>query len=389
MLLAPVTPQIIGRQLKNPVYTEQGSLLIPQGALLNTELLMRLKNHNIEEVSLLETFFGEETAGLEVLGVPDETYQTAVRCVKDVFDEVLQSETLGIKAVIPPDQVALVHEVADALLSLLQENPDLLFAVVDLIEADAYTHRHNVNVAVLSMLTARAMGYRLEHVRDIALGALLHDIGKALVPPEVLQKPGQLSVEEKLSVMSHPELGYQILAECKAISYLTKQIILLHHEKLDGSGYPLGLKSIEIPEYVQIVTVCDMYDAMTTNRIYRQKMPAYQAIDILLAECVYKINPKILTHMLRSVVLYPPGTGVMLSDGRMGVVSVYKAVNPSRPRVRILNFDGDFVPTHIEEVNLEEAASIFIEDVWDVALMRDSLKTNRMSMQTTIEKRTV
>lgn len=389
MQLAPVTPQLIGRQLKNPIFTEQGSLLIPQGAVLNRELLTRLQNHNIESVSIIETFLGDETDTLEVLGVSDELYQSAVRCVKDVFDEVLHTEALGVKAVIPPSQIELILSVADSLITLLEDNPDLLFAVVSLIEADAYTHRHNVNVAVLSMLTARSLGYQMTHVRDIALGALLHDIGKAKVAPEVLQKPDALSEAERVEVMAHPHLGYEILENCKALSYLSKQIIRLHHEKLDGSGYPLGLKSIEIPEYVQIVTVCDMYDAMTTNRIYRQRMPAYQAIDILLAECVYRISAKILTAMLRSIVLFPPGSGVVLSDGRVGVVSSYKSVNPSRPKVRILNFDGDFIPSHILEVNLEEDATLFIVDIWDVSLVKGVFSTKAANSTTEILKRSM
>ena len=280
-------------------------------------------------------------------------------------------------------------EVANQLIQVLEKNPDLLFAVVDLIEADAYTHRHNVNVAVLSILTAKALHYKIEHLKDIALGALLHDIGKAKVETSVLQKPMDLTVEEKRHVMEHPLLGHHLVENCNALPYLSKQIILLHHEKLDGTGYPLGLKSIEIPEYVQIVTVCDMYDAMTTNRIYRQKMPAYQVIDILLAESVYKLNPRILSTMLKSVWLFPPGSGVVLSDGRIGVVSYYKPINPTRPRVRILNFEGDFIPTNIQEVNLEEAATIFIEDVWDVDMVRDVLRSKNLLTQTILRQRSV
>lgn len=387
MQLAPVTPQLIGRQLKNAVYTEQGSLLIPQGAIVNHGILQRLVNHNIESVVLFEALLGDLNTEESTGDIPLPLYEDAVKCVKEVFDEVLHAEALGIKAIIPPEQFQMVFEVAQALLQLLQDTPELLFAVVELIQADAYTHRHNVNVAVLSMLTAKSMGYKAEHLRDIALGALLHDIGKARVEPEVLQKPQTLSEEERLCVMAHPELGYEIVSSCKVLPYLSKQIILLHHEKLDGSGYPYGLKSIEIPEYVQIVTVCDMYDAMTTNRIYRQKMPAYQAIDILLAECVYKISPKILKHMLKSVCLFPAGSGVVLSDGRVGVVSYYKAINPSRPRVRILNFEGNLIPTDIVEVNLEEEPTLFIVDIWDVDMIRDILKAKHKTTQTVAKER--
>ncbi len=389
MQLAPVTSHLIGRHLKDAVYTEQGSLLIPQGALISNAILTRLLNHNIDEVSIIETFLNLDNSEVQTTPIPDKTYDFAVRVVKDVFDEVLKTEALGIKALVPPSQLELVLSVADQLLEVLEQNPDLLFAVVDLIEADAYTHRHNVNVAVLSILTAKHMNYKPIHLRDIALGALLHDIGKAKVEPLVLQKPEVLTDLEKACVMAHPTLGHEIVMNCEALPYLSKQIILLHHEKLDGSGYPLGLKSIEIPEYVQIVTVCDMYDAMTTNRIYRQKMPAYQAIDILLAECVYKINPHILSSMLHSVWLFPPGSGVVLSDGRIGVVSYYKAINPSRPRVRILNFEGDFIPTDIQEVNLEEVPTLFVEDTWDVDMVRDILRSKNSMSQLILKQRSI
>jgi putative nucleotidyltransferase with HDIG domain len=138
-------------------------------------------------------------------------------------------------------------------------------------DSDNYTYHHSVNVAILSILTAKSMHYSESDIKTIALGALLHDIGKAQVAGGLVQKPGELSSTEKDEMKKHPEYGYQLIKNIPTLSYAVKQIVRLHHEKLDGSGYPLGLSGMEIPNYVRLITVCDMYDAMTADRIYRKK----------------------------------------------------------------------------------------------------------------------
>lgn len=378
MRLAQVSHQLIGNQLTEPVFTEHGSMLLQKGTVVNNAIIEKLLSHNVNVVHVIDkTLKGIVHQPI----IPKPQMAIAVQKVKDVFQDVLNQDHLGVKAVIPQEHFALVKEVVSMLLDIIEKSENILYSVVELIGIDSYTHRHNVNVAVLSILTAKAMGYKKHEMRDIALGALLHDIGKARINQEIIQKPSRLNDEERSLVEQHPVLGYKLIEHIESLPYLSKQIVYLHHEKLDGSGYPLGLKGIEIPEYVQIVTVCDMYDAMTTNRIYREKMPNYQALDILMAECIFKISAHILKKLVGTIQMFPPGTGVVLSDERVGIVASYKSYNPSRPRVRILNLDAIVHHLDVVEVDLEKHQTLFIVDVWDVETFRRGFSSKSVSME--------
>lgn len=368
MKSARVTDALIGNMIAEPVYSEQGNLLLKEGITINKHVLDRLLIHEIDYVYILDTLLeGVEPKSL----VNEEKLQESVKIVKHVFDDVLHNERMGVKACISKKDIALVKQVVEELLAELENAENILYTVVDLIGTDAYTYKHSVNVTVLSIITAKAMGYNQEDIRNIAMGALLHDIGKVRVESELILKPSKLTFDEKTRVEMHPRYGYELLEAVDGLPFTTKQIVLLHHEKLDGSGYPLGLKGIEIPEYVRIVTVCDMYDAMTTDRVYRDKMPIYRALDILMAEAIYRIDPAIYSILLDNIAVYPIGTGIILSDGRIGVVIRYRHKNPARPIVRVLNNNSNSDNINVEVLDLEKSQVLFIEDVWDVTSKKE------------------
>lgn len=368
MKSARVSEILIGNIIAEPVFTEQGNLLLKEGSVINEYVLDRLLVHEIDYVYIFDALM-EDIRPTNLIN--DVKLIESVKVVKHVFEDVLQNERMGVKAGISEFDMVLVKKVVDEILKELENVEDILYTVVELIGTDAYTYKHSVNVTVLSIITAKALGYNREDIKNIALGALLHDIGKVKVESELILKPGKLTFEERKRVEKHPEYGHELLDTIENLPFTTKQIILLHHEKLDGSGYPLGLRSIEIPEYVRIVTVCDMYDAMTTDRVYRSKMPIYRALDILMAEAIYRIDPNIYSILLNNIAVYPIGTGVILSDGRIGVVKQYRHKNPARPVVRVLNNTHKNVSIKLVDVDLERSQVLFIENVWDIQTKKD------------------
>jgi len=368
MKSARVSETLIGNMIAEPVFSEQGNLLLKEGVVINEHVLDKLLVHEIDYVYIFDALMQDiNPKGL----IEDEKLQESVRVVKHVFDDVLHNERMGVKASVTENDIDLVKHVVEELLKELENAEDILYTVVDLIGTDAYTYKHSVNVTVLSIITAKALGYERPDIKNIALGALLHDIGKVRVESELILKPGKLTFEERKRVEKHPEYGYELLEAIEGLPFTTKQIILLHHEKLDGSGYPWGLRGIEIPEYVRIVTVCDMYDAMTTDRVYRNKMPIYRALDILMAEAIYRIDPTVYSILLNNIAVYPIGTGIVLSDGRIGVVKTYRHKNPARPIVKVLNNTSGNGNIKLEDVDLENSQVLFIEDVWDVETKRE------------------
>ncbi len=363
--------KIVGQITQSPIFSKEGDLLISEGTIINYSILSKLKQHNIKSVDILNSL----TKDIKRKGIiDDKKMDESIKVVKKVFDNVLENHMEGVGACIPLDHIDLVKSSVKSIIDALSKTQNLVYTVSDMLDSLPYTYTHSVNVAILSILTARSLNYDKEDINNIALGAFLHDIGKMLVDQKLITKPSQLNDMERMEVQKHPKLGYDLTKDINDLPFTAKQIILMHHEKLDGSGYPLGLKGIEIPEYVKIVTICDMYDAMVTNRVYRNKMPVYIALEILMTDSVYKLDRKIYRHMTENICIHPPGSGVVLSDGSIGIVSFYRSSNPSRPHVRIIDLNTDLTDVKIKTVNLEKDHTLLIVDSWDVNELRKKFK---------------
>lgn len=352
----------LGDKISEPVFTKEGHLLLSKGTIVSYELLSKLKKHNANYFKTLETL---SIANKPKDLIEEEVMTASIRSVKQVFDQAMLQEHKGVKTSIPDEQIDFVVSVVESLMETLYQSEDLLYTVTNLMDSDNYTYHHSVNVAILSILTAKSMHYSESDIKTIALGALLHDIGKANVTGGLVQKPGELSASEKDEMKKHPEYGYQLIKNIPTLSYAVKQIVRLHHEKLDGSGYPLGLTGMEIPNYVRLITVCDMYDAMTADRIYRKKMPIHTALEILMKDCVFKIDADVYRQMTSTICIFPTGQGVLLSDGRVGIVSFYRHQSPTRPKVKIVDFDVKTGSIDVEEVDLQNQCTLFIIDTWN------------------------
>lgn len=351
----------LGYKTAEPIYSRDGHLLLSEGTVISYEILSKLKKHNINYYQTLMEL-QEETKGEDL--IDEATMTSSVNVVKSVFEEVMAKDDKGVKPTIPDDYIQLVTKVIEEIMDILYGSEDLLYTVTELIKSDDYTYRHSVNVTILSILTAKKLGYTELEIKEIALGALLHDIGKALVKDGLIQKEARLSPDEEAEIKRHPELGYKLVKDMDSLPESVKQIILLHHEKLDGSGYPRGITGLSIPKYVRLVTVCDMYDAMTTNRQYRKKMPIYTALEILMKDAVYKIDADIYRKMSSTICIYPHGQGVLLSDGRIGVISYYRHQNPTRPIVKVIDYNLSDRHVDVQDIDLLRQRTLFIIDTW-------------------------
>ncbi len=373
----------LGDQLEEAVFSKDGNLLLNKGTVVSYEILSKLKNHDVDFYNTITRISGEHQPE-NVLNTRD--YEKSVETVKRVFEKVLSQDQTGIKGKIPDDQVDMVVGVVEVMLKEINSREELLYSMTKLMDTDDYTYKHSVNVSILSILTAKAMDFSDEEIKEIAIGALLHDIGKAKVGSEVIQKPSALKGNEREEMRKHPEYGYEIVKDVEGLPYSVKQIVRHHHEKLDGTGYPMGLKGMEIPKYVRLVTVCDMYDAMTTNRIYRKRMPVYTALEILMKDAVYKIDREVYRKMTSTICVFPVGVGVILSDGRVGIVSSYTHQNPTRPKVKVIDFTIGQSEIDVEEINLERHHTLFIVDVWDVDAFKSQFDGDSFDKMTAEEK---
>lgn len=167
-------------------------------------------------------------------------------------------------------QVDRLNPVADEISDRIDASPDLFLKVTRLKTKDEGTYVHSLSVSALMMRLARSIGYGDEKARELGVAGLLHDVGKLMVPDAILNKKGRLEDDEKRVVRNHPELGYHLLKDQESMSGLILDVCRHHHEMLDGSGYPHGLKAEQISQEIRLSTVCDVFDALTSTRPYKR-----------------------------------------------------------------------------------------------------------------------
>lgn len=188
------------------------------------------------------------------------------------------------------------------------------------INKEDYTFRHSINVAIVAGLTGKWLGLENKVLRELILAGILHDIGKTQIPLSILNKPGDLSFSEMGEMKRHPLLGYQLLQSYEEIPQLVKLWILQHHERLDGSGYPYAREGSQVSYHAQIIAVADIYDAMTSNRVYRNAATPFGVIEELCKEMFGKLDPLICTTFLDKLNESLIGNSVRLNNGAEAII---------------------------------------------------------------------
>jgi putative nucleotidyltransferase with HDIG domain len=211
---------------------------------------------------------------------------------------------------------AVVEEVAAS----VQRNAGALVSLARLKTRDDYTYMHSVAVCALMVALARQLGMDDAQCREAGLAGLMHDIGKALMPPEVLGKPGKLTEEEWSIMRSHPERGHRLLGDSGTASETTMDVALHHHERLDGDGYPHRLQAEAITEFARMGAICDVYDAITSNRPYKAGWDPAESI-ARMASWKGHFDPRLFNAFVQSLGIYPTGAVVRLASGRLAVVA--------------------------------------------------------------------
>lgn len=217
----------------------------------------------------------------------------------------------------------------------IAKNKDGQISINSVVAFDEYTSLHSTNVMMYSMMIAQSMGYSNSALKEIGVGALLHDIGEYMLPIDVHSKEGKLSEEEFRLSKKHCEYGEEVLNSARDCTKGIRDIALMHHEKQDGTGYPNGLKGEKINEYAQIVSIADVYDALTSDRSYRKKWSAQKALDYLYSQCEVAFKTDIINHFIKIIAIYPNGSLVRLSDGRIGLVKEQSTRMPQCPIIKI------------------------------------------------------
>lgn len=301
--------------LATPIYNSNGAILLNANTALKRSFINRLTQ-----------------MGYAGLYIYDDISKDVV--VNELISEELRMKTIKSLKTLNLDACrVLANDLVDELLV----KSDISFDMVNVASFDNYTYVHSINVAVLSVIIGIGKGLSNDKLKQLSQAALLHDIGKTSISLDILNKKENLTDEEMAIIRSHPENGYNMLKDNMQLSTVVKNAILSHHENEDGTGYPRQIKSDEIHPLAKIIHVCDVYDALVTNRVYRKAINPAEALEYLMSKCWTMFDAECVKKIMEYVSPYPTGITVQLSDGKKAIVVQQNNLNRARPKVVVID----------------------------------------------------
>ena len=282
----------------------------------------------------------------------DELRQAAALCrrsraaVASMFAEVRLGNALDAEQCLP-----LVQEISDSVM----RNPGALISLARLKTADDYSYMHSVAVCALMVSLGRTLRFDDAACRQAGLAGLLHDMGKALMPIEILNKPGKLTDDEFTIMRTHAERGWQMLQEGRGVGDAVLDVCLHHHEKMDGSGYPERLAGERITLLARMAAVCDVYDAVSSNRPYKAGWDPAESL-ARMASWKGHFDPPVFAAFVKSLGIYPTGSLVRLVSGKLAVVVEQNPLATTRPQVKVFFSTQANLPLPVQVLDLSNSS---------------------------------
>ncbi len=233
-------------------------------------------------------------------------------------------------------EIKTVREAVDNVVKSILNNRNALMWLTKIKNKDDYTAEHCMNVCILSVTFARHLGMPESQLQKIGIAALLHDVGKAKIPDEILNKPGRFTDDEMEVMKMHTTFGRDLLLSNTTIGSSAIDVAYCHHERIDGLGYPRGLIEHQIPFYSKLIAITDTYDAITSSRVYDNARASKEALDIIYKDRGRQFDENLALEFIKCIGIYPPGSIVELTDGRVGVVIATNTEQKLRPKVLIV-----------------------------------------------------
>ncbi|MBH0027856.1 MULTISPECIES: HD-GYP domain-containing protein [unclassified Pseudoalteromonas] len=253
--------------------------------------------------------------------------------------------------------IAPFRELASGFMDSVFRNQDALACLTQMRQKDAYLLEHSINVSILMGIFAKHLGIDKDIIVELTTGALLHDIGKIKIPDEVLNKPGRFTDDEFKIMKMHSLFSKEILEEA-GLTGVAVDIAGMHHERLDGKGYPFGKKGDEISQYVRMASIVDVYDALTAERVYKAGMEPIKAFKILKDGCHDSFDPVLLNKFIQCIGIHPVGTLVRLSSQKVGLVTESNPSTPLKPVVKTFYSAKHSRYTEVKDIDLSNKKTV-------------------------------
>lgn len=340
----------IGDVLGKTIYSSSGRILLGKGVKLTPLFIARLRDMGISIVYIEDDRFNDVV-------VEDIISEEHRREAMEVLEKSTRLVRLG-KSLDGFELKRVINKIVEEILF----NKDILVSMMDMRSLDNQMFAHSVNVCVLAVVLGKAMLLDREKLDALAIGAMLHDVGKVKLDPKLLAKGTNLTPEEGELLKTHTTLGFEELRKRKDLNLIIAHIAFQHHEHMNGTGYPRQLKEGEIHPLAQMVAIADLYDKFTSDYNDVKRMMPHEACEILmgLAGTLYPLE--MVRLFLKNIAAYPTGASVRLNTNEIGVVVDQNLSMPTRPVVRLFD-ESEFGSNKIKEYNMVEKRTVFIQEV--------------------------
>lgn len=350
MTKLPVSELIPGMKLAKDVYLQDGRLLLLSGFIIKPMYIRKLEAFDIESVYIVKNSF----TPIEEL-YEEKLYRHAHDTIKKIFTQVRNGKDADIPT---------IKETVVEIIEKVMENETVLLQLTGIRDIDNYTFLHSIDVCIFATIMGKKMGFGKDTLVDLGMGAILHDIGKCKVPLEILTKPGSLTDFEFTEMKLHPVYGCEIIKSVYGLNSKIAGVAFQHHEKWDGTGYPLGIRDKNINPFSRIVTLADVYDALTSDRIYKKKELPHIAADYIREKSGVLFDPDIVDLFVSNIAVYAEGTLVLLNTGELGSIASTGFYGASRQKVFIFSNRSGPPLLHPYTLDLNEHSEIEIIEIF-------------------------
>lgn len=335
-----------GMILGEDIYNRYDVLIIASGTIINNSNYKILSRQDLDSVKIINKVIEGKKEVVIVENIVQKRYEETVESFKILYKSVKFGKQI------------IAEEFAEILTPLLDEiknNKEFTKKLWQIQSSDEYTYDHSVTVSMASALLGKWLELDNDSINELAVAGLLHDIGKCNIPDAILKKPDKLSEDEFKVMKTHSTLGYIMLRTSQDFTDNVLFGVYQHHERFDGKGYPNNLKGEDINFYARVIAIADVYSAMTTDRVYRERMSPFLVAKLIMDNSFGYLDPELVNIFLNNISNFYVGTIVKLSDGRVGEVVMVNKSEHYRPLVRI------------EEayVDLAKERSLYIESLID------------------------
>lgn len=341
-----------GSVLARPVINSSGRILLQTGVRMTASYIERLKTMGYDVLFIQDDRLDDVEPHMSITGQTREVAYKTIKHVSGYIESGMEDSLV----------VADVRSTIQQMINDLLFSADILGNLTEIQGYDDYTFHHSINTTIIGLVLGIASGFSEQKLIEFGMGILMHDIGKILIPECILNKKTPLTEAEFEVIKRHTTNGFEILRKNNDFGLLSAHVAFQHQEKWDGSGYPRGLKGTEIHEFGRIAAVADVYEALTSKRVYRKAIEANEAFEYIVSKSNTHFCPQALEVFKKHIAVYPSGSGILLSNGQRGNVVKQNSAFPNRPYVRVF-YENERELTSPIDYNLAECPSLMIISV--------------------------